>query len=365
MPFPVAAAIAAGSALAGQGMQMAATSVKNKKQFARTKELMDKQDSMQRSMAMFNNANQLQMWKDTGPQGQMKELQGAGLNAGLIYGMGGAGGQTAAASGGTGPSMGDASMENPGAGLGSMGMMLGQQLALMGAQKENIEADTELKLADATKKSGVDTEVGKTQVQNMLQGIESEKAKQRLTELQGDMQELQNKIVDMTAEDAMDEIRFNAKRVEQETNRLKLSNEITDRTKETVITRAKAELAGIGIMNLLNKQLRAESQQNVSESKTKQEGIRQGIEESKGRTSLMSEQSRQITHAIRQGWDGVYVNMQNGNTAAAKQQWDELMNDVPESQRINYEMVEKFMLGAGLMKMGTAGPNPVQGFRRY
>lgn len=161
MGFPVAAAIAAGASLLGQGGQMAATSVKNKKQYKRSLAIMDKQYQMNQEMALFNQRQQMKMWEDTGPVGQMKQLDKAGLNPGLIYGMGGAGGQTVNAAEGSGVSAGSAEMENAGAGLAQTGQIVGQQLALMKAQKENIEADTAIKTAEAEYTTGIKTEIGK------------------------------------------------------------------------------------------------------------------------------------------------------------------------------------------------------------
>jgi len=92
----------------------------------------------------------IKTWKETNFSAQKEELEKAGLNAGLLYGMSGAGGGTVG-SGGGGTAQ-QANIENVGMDIAGMA-----QIALMKAQKENIEADTKVKEADANKRSGVDT----------------------------------------------------------------------------------------------------------------------------------------------------------------------------------------------------------------
>lgn len=82
------------------------------------------------------NAAAMDIWEKTNYKAQMGQLEKAGLNAGLIYGMGGAGGTLGGSS---------ATAEGTATPI-SMGIDAAQ-LALMKAQKENIEADTANKLA--------------------------------------------------------------------------------------------------------------------------------------------------------------------------------------------------------------------------
>lgn len=116
-------------------------------------------------MGNYNYGKQLEMWKATGPVGQMEQLKKAGLNAALMYGKSGPGGMLAApaTAGHTSAQTGDYSRE--------IGM--GMQLAtgLQQAQIENLNADTEKKKADAKKTAGVDTE--QTTWQNKILEIEN------------------------------------------------------------------------------------------------------------------------------------------------------------------------------------------------
>lgn len=92
----------------------------------------------------------IKTWKETNFSAQKEELKKAGLNPGLLYGMSGAGGGTVG-SGGGGTAQ-QANIENIGMDVAGMA-----QLALMKAQKDNIEADTKQKEAETTKTAGVDT----------------------------------------------------------------------------------------------------------------------------------------------------------------------------------------------------------------
>jgi hypothetical protein len=78
---------------------------------------------------------QMDMWKKTNYPAQVKMLEQAGLNPALLYGMGGAGGSTTGSQGGGSAAGGSAP------GQGSIDL----PMAMMGAQIENIKADTEKK----------------------------------------------------------------------------------------------------------------------------------------------------------------------------------------------------------------------------
>lgn len=133
-------------------------------------QLMDKQHSQnQEQMKMqqgFNlqnmdhsNEKQKELWDYTNYENQRKHMEAAGLNPGLMYGMSGGGGATAAA-----PAAGASSA--PGAGLPSSSSAsapdtnatgAGIQGMAMMAQIQNIVAQTKKTTAEAEKISGTDT----------------------------------------------------------------------------------------------------------------------------------------------------------------------------------------------------------------
>lgn len=173
-----AAGQAAGNAI-NEAMGIAFQPIKNKQQAKQARKLQDIQLEGEATRLQRNEALAMRMWENTNYPAQMEQLIKAGLNPGLLYGMGGgAGGTTAQApsSGGT------ATAETAKASHGAEGM--GIQAALLDAQRRNIEADTKNKLVDAAKKEGVDTVLAGAQADSLKQGIENQKVQKALTEVQ-------------------------------------------------------------------------------------------------------------------------------------------------------------------------------------
>lgn len=104
----------------------------------------------------------LQQWKDTNALAQIKEYKKAGLNIGLMYEGGGAGGQTSAGSGGGAPSQAPTNYDlSGGAGLGIQTLM---QMKMMEAQIDKTKAETE-NLRGADRENTVaDTGLKETQI---------------------------------------------------------------------------------------------------------------------------------------------------------------------------------------------------------
>ena len=165
--------------LVNEGMGLLFSGIKNKQQARQQKRLTNIEIDSQKHLTDFNMQKQLELWKATSYGGQMEELRKAGLNPGLLYGMGGGGGTTANISQGN-VSGGTAGISQASRGAEGMGL----QMPLIAAQVENIKADTELKKVDAAKRAGVDTELANTQIQDLTQGIANKKAQETLTNSQ-------------------------------------------------------------------------------------------------------------------------------------------------------------------------------------
>lgn len=117
----------------------------------------------------------LQMWKDTNYPAQMEQIKKAGLNPGLLYGMGGAGGATTGGiSGGQAPHG------------GGEALAMAQSTASMGlmkAQKDNLNANTEATLAGIPGHRA-EGPLKEAQTGSLLQGIENQKVQKALMEIQ-------------------------------------------------------------------------------------------------------------------------------------------------------------------------------------
>lgn len=127
----------AGAAGAAAGLAQSIFGIGEKRQDRR-------QLQQQEKLNELNKKTQMDMWEATGYGAQKKQMKEAGLNPALMYGMGGGGGQSVGGAGAQAAS-GAAGTQASAA----MGMQTAQ-LALLGAQKENIEADTENKKASTT-----------------------------------------------------------------------------------------------------------------------------------------------------------------------------------------------------------------------
>ena len=121
----------------GAGIGALTAKANDKRQLAMQRQLMDMQMQGTKEMTDYGYEKQYEIWEKTGPKGQMEQLKKAGLNPSLIYGMGGAGGQTI---GGGGMSVGGGAAPSGGGEImGGMGM--GLQLGMLKAQKDLSELD--------------------------------------------------------------------------------------------------------------------------------------------------------------------------------------------------------------------------------
>lgn len=216
----------AANSLIGAGMGLLLEKHNDKRQLKQQEKLQNLNIRGQQEMGLWNQQRQMEMWKATGPVGQMEQLEQAGLNPGLIYGMGGAGGQSANIEGaniggGNAPSGGGEAM-----GL----MMTKMQLGLMEAQRANIEADTKGKLT-AIPKIEAETE-------SITQGVINQRTANALMEAQ-------TAATKINAEN----VQTQTKLIEDQIMIMDNDVEISNATKEDKIKQIKAQAIGSLIQN--------------------------------------------------------------------------------------------------------------------
>lgn len=129
----------------GTGLGLATANYNDRRQERLNRKLQAQQVASAKEMAQFNQQLGLETWKATGPAAQRKQLQEAGLNVGLMYGGTGAGAQTANTAPGGYPGGG----AQPAGGEIGMGIQSAMSMAMMKAQIDNMNADTELKKTEA------------------------------------------------------------------------------------------------------------------------------------------------------------------------------------------------------------------------
>ena len=132
-----------------QGIGLDIQRKRNEQAFKQQKELMGMQYQNQRNLNAEGAALQYDMWNKTNYGAQMKHIKDAGLNAGLLYGMGGAGGSTTGSQSGGSAASGNAPSQ-PNVDMNTA--MMGMQMKLMQAQANNIDAKTENERGGVAKK---------------------------------------------------------------------------------------------------------------------------------------------------------------------------------------------------------------------
>lgn len=125
--------------MVGQALDIIGQPIKDNMQ----NKMYDRQMERDKEMSDYLYDLSMKKFKDQGYGAQAQQLRNAGMNVGLMYGGAGGGAQTTAQQGTT---SGGGNKQSDNAGQMAM---LGQQAELMQAQKENIEADTEVKKAEA------------------------------------------------------------------------------------------------------------------------------------------------------------------------------------------------------------------------
>lgn len=138
-----------GNAVAGGALGMILGEHNDKRQIEQQQKLTDMQIKGQKQMSDYSQKLQYDMWDKTNYNAQVMQMKKAGLNPGLMYGMGGGGGTT------TGSASG--SVSGGSAPVGGQEVGMGMQMAMMGAQVRLTEAQAKKAEVEAAKAAGVDT----------------------------------------------------------------------------------------------------------------------------------------------------------------------------------------------------------------
>lgn len=120
----------------------------DRRQVEQDKKLGEQALDRNKRAADYEQDLKLKMWKDTNYKAQLEQADMAGVSKAAVLGGSGTGTQGASVSSAGSSSAADAaSAQNAKTQMMGAGMQLASQLALMKAQKDNIEADTENKKA--------------------------------------------------------------------------------------------------------------------------------------------------------------------------------------------------------------------------
>ena len=225
-----------------------------------------------KTMNRINFEQQNQMFdkqaKWNSPEQQKKRLQEAGLNPGLMYGIGGEGGSSVSSGGGTGPDV--KGPGNPGTEAVMMGLQaksIESQIALNNAQASKINAETE-KTEEETRKTSAETESVWSGIELLIARTTSEEAKTNLTRMQTELTEAMREEHWANWEKARAEIAEISRimeKLDKEIEGMGLDNEIKNKSKDAIIGNYFADLKvkGQQIIESLSKVKLNEKQLNV------------------------------------------------------------------------------------------------------
>lgn len=228
-----AANVAEGISNAGMGMALAGWA--DRRQRKQQEQLNNLQIEANKKMMAIQNAGQLQMWKDTSYPAQMEMMKKAGLNPGLMYGMGGGGGQSMGAGA---PNVGGANAP-VGGGEAQAAMGMGIQMRLLEAQRANIEANTEKTKIEAGKIQGADTMEANSRTS--------------LNQIHQDIAAIDLEIKQKTVPEAINTIQITMQKASEDFDRMVRENAIGQATYEAQIEQAQANLIKTGLENALIK----------------------------------------------------------------------------------------------------------------
>lgn len=251
------------------------------KQFEREKELMGLQykynmeaaaqgQEYAKEMNRINFEQQNQMFDKqaewNSAKQQKQRLEEAGLNPGLMYGIGGEGGSSVSSGGGTGSEV--QGVGNPGTNAVMMGLQaksIESQIALNNAQASKINAETEKTEAD-TEKTEADTKVSIVNADNIVEATNlikeqqlSEQSKRalneaeknykiRVTELQDALERLTNAkeneswYLSRSIEMETYKLSKEAEKIIKEINGLEVDNDVKRRTADMVVEQTRQNI---------------------------------------------------------------------------------------------------------------------------
>lgn len=244
-----------------------------------------KLNELNKGMIDYNYQKQLQMWKDTSYSAQMEQMKKAGINPALMYGMNGGGGTT------IGNATTGGGAEAPkGGGEQIAAQQMGIQYQLLQAQKENIQAQTEKTKGETANLPATGKNI-EASTASLTQGIQNAKAFEAYTKAQTIMQDIQNDIQGMEANDIKASIRYGMRKLYAEMLSAEVTQNVDNATQNTKIAQAQATLANTVIDNYLKNAQISGIAQNVVESITK---VKMMIQENMRAWNTLNQTDQQI-----------------------------------------------------------------------
>ncbi|AXH77976.1 MAG: DNA pilot protein [Microviridae sp.] len=289
---------------------------REKRAMSNQKELMDLQQQNQMELNKQGQQIQLDTWNKTSYPSQVAKMKEAGLNVGLMYGMGGGGGTTTGSQGGGSAQGGSAPAPQP-MNLGNMveAIKAGAEIALIASEKAKKEAEKK-NIEAGTVKTGAETT-----------NIEANTA---LTQVKTDIEK-----INMANRQYQIDTELN--NVIQKTNELKIKNQLTTDQYESLVTEAKQNAIGATLRNKLTETQTKATEAQINEIQTKIYAKYRELAQTD--KSLEQQDTRIKIETFQKQLEAEYPGMWNVFGSVLKKGY----NSLEEAERTIYQMMGKDM----------------------
>ncbi|AXH73341.1 MAG: hypothetical protein [Microviridae sp.] len=275
-----------------------------------------RQVDAQKELGRYNQDLALEMWDKTNYAAQRKQMEKAGLNVGLMYKGAGQGGTTAGGQAGTSVGL---------TGNQGMGMQLGLAAAQAKAGIELTQAQTKNVQADTAKKTGADTDLIRSSIENLKQSTNNAKVQEGIMKYEQEIKRVESEIAGTTQNEIISQIRNLTDKLGGEADSAAARGEIDQATKDTI-----------------KKQI----EQNSVEQGLRIAGQKMGLKVSQQQIEVMSSQMMAMAREGAQNWQKLGMQeretwvkeqllkqsetMTEFNTSTANQvkQWTSIVTDI-------------------------------------
>lgn len=218
---------------ANQAMGLVTSNIQNKRLRKNTRDFTAMQLEANKEMSNYNAMKNLELWQKTNYGAQRSQLENAGLNVGLLYGMSGGGGTVSdVPQGNVNAPDGHSDQKNVPIG---MGMALAKEMEMKDALIDKTKAEAE-------NLRGVDRSLKGAQTADLLQGVENKKAQQRLTEVETTLKSIDASFAGESYDDRLETIRYGARKSMYEVNLARNESNMSDELYNTKVEIVKRDL---------------------------------------------------------------------------------------------------------------------------
>lgn len=318
----------AGQAInAGMGMIMG--EYEDQRQIRQQRKLGDLAFEQHQRQSQFNQGMALDMWEKTGYGAQVKQMQDAGLNVGLMYGGVGSGGTT----------MGAGAAVESGQAMGSKGevgmaLQLGMQKRMQEAQIKVAESQANLNNTNAQKIAGPDTRKTNAETVNIQSITDNALVQNQILQWEEKMKGLDWELKDYSMHDLKSKVTNEAWTVYETLQKLQRENVIGSETLDKTIEYMNLQAAS---ERLKQENLKADSalkRSGIELNDTQMQNIAANIRKTYGDNARawwdmeLKEKQTEINRILAEA--GVKQIDFNTSTAAQIKQWTGIIGDVIE-----------------------------------